>query len=334
MDLFKLFCAVLVIAIHTKPFADNFWLDNAVGLVTRFAVPFFFTASAYFLFAKIKAADGQSERAIITKYLLRLLRFYVIWYGIINLFDIAVGGKVQSIGYYLKHFFFTNNGSPLWFVNALLWAVLSVGILRRFLGDKAILVLSLVCFAVGYSQSTLYGVTGAFWDRFSAVSAIRDFIGIQNGLFFAFPYVALGMNMAQTPVQKHGKRDIIGAAVCFALLGAESVLMVIKFHAPLTFLWISAIPMTYFTVRFLLSADLTPKPIYYGIRKISTLVYVIHIIIFKLLQRMAEVTAFGSLFDSHNIVLFLLTTVLSVGISAGIVALSETKPFRFVRFIM
>lgn len=49
VDLFKMVCAVLVMLIHTKLFENNFWLDAGGGMGTRFAIPFFFVASGYFL---------------------------------------------------------------------------------------------------------------------------------------------------------------------------------------------------------------------------------------------------------------------------------------------
>ena len=37
--------------IHTKPFENNFWLNSGVGMITRFAVPYFFAISvSNFLF--------------------------------------------------------------------------------------------------------------------------------------------------------------------------------------------------------------------------------------------------------------------------------------------
>lgn len=47
VDCFKFICCILIIAIHAKPFASNYWLDAGVGLVTRFAVPYFFVATGF-----------------------------------------------------------------------------------------------------------------------------------------------------------------------------------------------------------------------------------------------------------------------------------------------
>ena len=61
VDIFKFFCAILVVAIHTKPFENIFWLDAAIGILTRFAVPYFFVSSAYFLFIKLRVTQNPSK---------------------------------------------------------------------------------------------------------------------------------------------------------------------------------------------------------------------------------------------------------------------------------
>ena len=50
IDLFRLYCAVLVVAIHTSPFMDQ---NNKLGFIStqvipRIAVPFFFIVSGYY----------------------------------------------------------------------------------------------------------------------------------------------------------------------------------------------------------------------------------------------------------------------------------------------
>ena len=54
VDIFKMACAILVMIIHTKPFENIFWIDAGIGMVTRFAVPYFFTVSGYFLYKKVE----------------------------------------------------------------------------------------------------------------------------------------------------------------------------------------------------------------------------------------------------------------------------------------
>ncbi len=53
VDIFKMICAILVILIHTKPFVNDFWLDNAVGIITCIAVPYFFIISDHSFVKKL-----------------------------------------------------------------------------------------------------------------------------------------------------------------------------------------------------------------------------------------------------------------------------------------
>ena len=102
VDVFKFLCALLVILIHTKPFENHFWLDAGVGLITRFAVPYFFMSSAVFLFKKIdKSKHPYKDYG---KYFLRLLRFYAIWFVICNVIEIITTRSIQHPLWYIKQF--------------------------------------------------------------------------------------------------------------------------------------------------------------------------------------------------------------------------------------
>ena len=334
VDIFKFFCAILVIAIHAKPFVNIFWLDAAVGLATRFAVPYFFLSSAYFLFKKLSKCEGFREKSrVYFAYLLRLLRFYAIWFVIFNLVDIALGASVQSPLWYIRQFVFTTNGSPLWFLSALIWGTLIVFLLSSFLNKYAVFGISCVFLVLGYMLTTLLNVTGE-WGFISFINQyITPVIGTQNGLYFAFPYVALGALMSAQTVKKEHKKNSLLAVLFFVLLGAESVTAVVILKAPLTFIWLSALPMTYFIMRLTLSIETISSAVFYYMRKMSTMIYVVHCVVLKLLQRLFALTPMGA-FDRENILLFALTVALSAGIAFLTVRASKVKGFGFLKFIM
>ena len=52
IDLAKFIFAFIIIGIHTSVFADYDLLDKLFAFITRFAVPFFFTASGFLYFQK------------------------------------------------------------------------------------------------------------------------------------------------------------------------------------------------------------------------------------------------------------------------------------------
>lgn len=330
VDVFKMLCAILVIMIHTKPFENHFWLDAAIGMVTRFAVPFFFTISGFFLFQKVYCNEGK-KWTIIGQYLIRLLRFYIIWFVVLRIVDILFGGStIKSVGYYIKQFFFTTDGSALWFVPALIWAILFVSILLRKIQSKFIFYISVVFLLVGYCFSTMLSITEK-WPIVQVLKPMVNFIGVQGAVFFAFPYVAMGAMIAQSILKPEIKKDIIYVILFFVCLGVESIIMVRRFNAPLTFLWVAAMPMTYFTTRLTLTLPIKNKSNYYILRKISSLCYVLHIAIFKIIAYVFQITGFS---DQQHLVLTTLTIVITILASYCAFILSNRKPCSWLRHLM
>ncbi len=334
VDLFKFICALLVVVIHAKPFENIFWLDAGIGLVTRFAVPYFFMSSSYFLFKKLSACESFKEKArVYFTYFLRLIRFYAIWFVIFNLANIAFGYAINLPLWYLQQFVFTTNGSPLWFMSALIWASLIVFLLSCVLNKYAVLGISCALWLLGYMLSTLLGVT-AEWGFISFINQnVTPIIGTQNGFYFALPYVALAAIMATQTIKKEHKKNAILAGLFFVLLGVESVVAVMILNAPLTFLWLSALPMTYFIMRLTLTIDIKPSPIFYYMRKTSTMIYVVHVLIVKTLIKLFEATRVGAI-DTQNLLLLLASVVISVGISWLAVMGAKTKGLNFLKYIM
>ena len=91
--------------------------------------------------------------------------------------------------------------------------------------------------------------------------------------------------------------------------------------------------MTWFTVRQILSLEMKSQPVYYTIRKISTLFYVVHVIAFKLLQKLFEATQFNRT-DSMNLILTVCTLAITFGISYGFFLLSKKKKMQWLKYAM
>ena len=329
VDIFKMVCAILVMLIHTKPFENVFWIDAGIGMVTRFAVPFFFTVSGYFLFKTARRVPSK-KWMIVGRYLLRLIRFYAIWYVVFRLVDGLLSGSFQSFGYYIKHFFFTSDGSPLWFMNALIWAVIIVSVLTSCLRTKVVFCMGIFFLIIGYSVSTMLGVSGDTWIV-QILKPITNLIGIQNGLFFAFPYVAMGAYLSEQNLKEDHRKNILGIVLFFVLLGAESLVAVMKLNAPLTFLWLSALPMTWFVAKLTLTIELPDKPFYYVLRKISTLFYVLHVVVFKILQK---VIVASGIHDPANLLLTIATFLITSAVSYLILLLSRKKHMAWLKYAM
>ena len=81
IDLFKIIFAIIVVMIHTKPFMDvsvlaNWYFSNTIA---NLAVPFFFVTSGFLLFRKLANCDADARGEGVKKYLIHIIRMYLIW---------------------------------------------------------------------------------------------------------------------------------------------------------------------------------------------------------------------------------------------------------------
>ena len=330
MDCFKFICCILIIAIHAKPFVNNYWLDAGVGLLTRFAVPYFFVATGFFFFRTI-ADKNTSNKKRLQKYELRMFRFYIVWFIIHMIFNAVIGGTIYSPLYYLRHFFLPNNGSILGFFLQQCLPVFIVYELSGVMDSRKIFMFSIVWWLLGYCMSTLSPLFENNTVLCDIISFMQKHIGLQNGIFFGLPYISLSKILAEENAKKAIKRDILGILMSFLCLGIESIVVVTKIHPTLTFLWLSSLPMTYFTFHLTMSIEMKIRPVFVIMRKVSTLVYVIHPVVISIIEILFRTLEFV---DYQNLFLFFMTCLISVGISMIIYHMSKKPTGRVVRYLM
>lgn len=312
IDIVKLIMAFLVVAIHTEPFSGNFWLDKGFGIVTRLCVPFFFVASSYFFFQKEKAP---------LKYIKRLTMMYLIWSLIYLPFDWTELTNM-TLPKILERFLWIGNGHALWYLLGSIIGFVIAYLLSRKLSPRTVLIIGAVVLVIGCLKSTYVPML----NRLLPIE-LSAFYG-RNGLFYGFPYYALGLYIAKTKDQKRGSiaGNTVGFIVCFLLLCAESAVMVLFFKVSATILWLSVMPLVYF---FFMTVKGINIPISSGAarycRKLSTIIYLTHsayIYIFK-----------GFVSNIQGWLLFLMVSVASVAVGALIIVLSELKYFKWLKYL-
>lgn len=328
VDFFKFFCCLLIIAIHAKPFEQNFWLDAGVGLITRFAVPYFFVATGFFFFHSV---NGRlDKRKYLIKYEVRMIRLYAVWFFIQTAQDI-LRGSIHNPFYYVRHFIWPNNGIILWFLPATMFAVFVVYEFSKLMNPRDVFGISIIIWLIGYCFSTVAPLFEETLLSDDIIKFVQSTIGIQNGLFFGFPYIALSQLLATSKNEKNHIRDSIGIIISFCCLGLESLIIVMMVHPSLTFLWLCALPLTYFTFHLTLGIQLAEKPIYIFLRKISTLVYVIHPIVLKGLQDLFEKIGFT---DFYNLVLFFTVSAISLLLATVIYQRSLKEKYKILGLLI
>lgn len=308
IDIVKLLMAFLVVGIHTEPFGFNVWLDRGFGIITRLCVPFFFVASSYFFWLKSKSA---------AVYIKRILLLYLIWSIIYLPFDFA-SLKSMSIQDVLVKFLWTGNDHALWYLCGSVIGFIIVFCLLKILDPKKVFIISVIALLIGCLKSTWAPMIEHFFQL-----EIHDFWGSRNGLFYAFPYIALGMLIAKNEnnkKEKNIKKYMFGLVVSLIMLLAESLVFVLFFHTTSTILWISVLPCTYYVFMLAKNIEIQlPKEKSVFLRKMSTLIYVEHglfLILFKSL---------------NNWKFFIVVSILSSLLAIGIIVISEKKLFKWMK---
>ena len=311
IDIAKLLMAVLVIGIHTEPFGFNFWLDKGFGIVTRLCVPFFFVTSAYFFWNKEKSA---------MTFLKRIVLLYFVWSIIYLPFDINKL-KEMSVSQLLNRFLWGGSEHALWYLCVTIIGFIIAYALLKIMKPKYVLIIAILLLVIGTFKSTY---STAIQQLFGF--SLSDYLGSRNGLFYGFPYIALGMAIAKSKTQ--GKTDnkkklYIGFAVSLLLLMIESYAFVIYFKAESTILWLSVFPYTYYFFMIANNVDIQIKKTYSLIfRKMSTLMYVSQYLFIPILSE-----------DLSTMLFFLAVIISTAAFALIIIKLSDVKPLKFLEYL-
>lgn len=311
IDIAKLLMAVLVIGIHTEPFSFNFWLDKGFGIVTRLCVPFFFVTSAYFFWIKEKSAAA---------FLKRIVLLYVVWSIIYLPYDINTLKKM-SIRQLLDRFLWTGNEHALWYLCGTIIGFIITYALLKILKPEYVLIIAILMLIIGTMKSTY---STALKQLFNL--SLPNHLGSRNGLFYSFPYMAMGMAIAKSKTQ--GKTDnrtklYIGFFVSLLLLMVESYLFLIHFKTASTVLWLSVFPYTYYFFMIANNVEIQiDKKYSLTFRKMSTLMYVSQYLFIPFLSKYYS-----------TMQLFMAVVVSTAVFALTIIKLSDVKPLRFLKYL-
>ena len=326
VDIAKFVLAILVVAIHVKPFGGiaGFLYNNCVA---RIADPLFFSITAFFMFRK--AFEQNLSWRSLGKYMLRIGLLYGCWVLIYSpvILQRAVyvtGGGWPLIRYLLQEIFLSGPYGALWFLTALLLAIPLTFVITKYLGPAAALLLSLpfyLFFVLELGYTDLVGNLPFFSRTAEVVTNI--FIFLWNGLTFGFFFCALGMWIAWRQKQKQRQRESAvygGTLVCLGLLVAESLLLY-WLHLGMDYAaQFSLIPLTYFLLRWLLSLRLEERKIYRYLRKASILIFTIHYGVMELLLSLFSDAAW---YAESTTVQYIFVLALTLLLTAAILYASE-----------
>ena len=273
IDIAKFVMAILVVAIHVRPFTGQtaFVYDD---IIARIADPLFFQITAFLFFEKIFAQisgdlrQGMSWR-MLGQYMKRILALYTAWFVIYA--PVVLPRTWQECGNIrgmllalLKKYWLSGYYGAMWFMTALLLAMPLVFILTKYLGSRLCLLLSAPWFLLTVARMEYCSITDGWQVAGYFDSAIYGIFGwYGNGLTYGFFFCALGMWIAYKRTlggQKNDSRDFaLPSLISFLLLIIESYVIRDKGLGQSFGAMFFLIPTSYFLLQWLLSVDIFEK---------------------------------------------------------------------------
>lgn len=279
IDLTRFICALLVLEVHfISDYVENnikFVLSQGIG---RIAVPFFFITSGYFL------ANKSGDTIKIHNYLFKIFKLYILWsvlYFPYELYMWKLNNENIMLGIvnYIKKFFLVGSFIHLWYLLAVIIAVIIIEALLKRISIDKLLVIGFMLYILGMLGDGYYNVlvnTPLFKKIYDLYLSI--FETTRNGLFFGVFFISLGYFISIKGVVI--KKTISLVYLIISLLCMITEIYFIKsnnFQLDYN-MYISIIPATFFLFNLVKEIQLKDNKIYSMLRSMSVTVFLIQFI--------------------------------------------------------
>jgi Uncharacterized protein conserved in bacteria len=223
INVMRLICALLVITIHTSALFSLGQVPGATlsWVIARIAVPFFFITAGYFFYEK------HNKKGYLRKYLKRILIYYIgfsLAYAVI-LFNF-IKQRNSSLELIIKDILFDGISASLWYLPALILAMVIVALFLRRNWVKGLILLSVIVYAIGLLGDTYYGliVGTPFENIVNVYNSI--FVRTRNGLCFGVPFVTLGAIINKYKLSEKIKKAAVFILLSAVIFGVEAYLLI------------------------------------------------------------------------------------------------------------
>ena len=298
LDLFKFVMALCVVAIHTNPMADctSTLAVLVYDTVLNCAVPFFFLVSGYLLASKMTwPYDQDDSLALIHEYIISMLKLYLFWsliYLPLRLKDYVNAGCSLADGiihYFLNLVFVGGYFSTefLWYLLSSIYGMLMVALcLKRRISPYGIVCIGFLVMLAGMGINHVVGFESFcgldhLAPQLSALllkglEILRRLVTltIKDGriLTGAF-YLPCGMLLACKRIPSK-VNAVVFCLVFFACCLTDSF--------TLRRLLLIAVSVTLFQI--VLSIKLSDHPVYPFLRRMSRMIYFLHVLVLMVLR--------------------------------------------------
>ena len=234
IDIFRLVCAILVVAIHTKPFLDQ---NSTLGFVAtqilpRIAVPFFFLVSGFYYIEKLERGENCAAKTIWKTF--KLYLFWSIVYFIkdfiIFIFDGDHTFKSVLFFFYEKavHFLYYGAEYHLWYFVALLISMIIIAMAYKLKIQKAVVIITVILFVFGLLGESYYYIGNSI-SIVNKIINISDFATIRRIFLTGLPFFSAGYFVNKIK-EKFTQKSAVIATGCLTIAYFLELIFVCKAH--------------------------------------------------------------------------------------------------------
>ncbi len=338
IDIFRMICAIGVIAIHLKPMSTfgkevNFFVSN---VLTRLCVPFFFLTSGFFLFKKI------GDWGKLKKYIINIFKLYVI-YTIINIpliikdYEGTEKGMRWCIDTFIKSFFLWGSYNQLWYFVALIVAALLLNFLVSHLKlkDRYIVAISIILIGIGVLGNSYSEIMKSYLGNWKiSVDYYETFNTTRNGFFFGFPFIYMGylINKNKDKIYYNHWYIVIGA-VMFGIMTTEAYFLrdYLKpwMGVDMSFCLIPTSLSLFLLLLFIpLSDKIVNKAKHF--RKTSLILFGTHMIVNIQVRNVIKMIVGKNIKSFYS---FLIVVAIDIALAELIIYLSNKKYFKWLKHL-
>lgn len=311
IDVVKFLMAFAVIAIHTGAnlHTPNRDLKNALGIVFKMAVPFFFMSTGYILYPKTICEDVENAGDTLKNYLLKIIRMYVTWtliYTPLEIYNnIKIGQPIfKAIALYIRSFLFVGswyNSWHLWYLLATIYAISVILLCKR----KRLILVSLLGLILMTFTDYIVGYRGEIAASIFLIKKLLYYTVSDGRIFKGLIYIPIGMCIGKISDRKAKYRLVAAVAlVAGFLLNMFIKSPIISEYA----LIVSSVGFFYLVTDI----NLKDSEIYRILRKMSTTIYFIHMYVFTIIS----LVLYSEI--QRDFLMFLITSLISLIIALAL----------------
>lgn len=202
IDVMRLFCALLVVMIHTDLFCEyNAYIHLVVQVISRVAVPFFCVTSGYYFAKKMLIINDIYRFNILQEHIIKLIKIYLL---ISMPYILIVVIRADTFGValvleILKKIVLMGTYYHLWFFPTIIISLTILWISLRYNIFKVSLIVSILLYIFICGGDAYYGIT--------TINPILNMIydskmySILRLFMYAYTYVNLGAAISMYGIQ-------------------------------------------------------------------------------------------------------------------------------------